>query len=173
MENGIEWGLNFTHSSEWGWMDSARILFIPIRPHSSPFLHICIRNCCTKALSPYYWVYNSFYNLSLSWVTDTFDVFNLVDTFLQVPTNVDEWGWMGRTRILSIPFHPHSDEWMEFNPHSSPFPIHPTCPVKETLKSLVASKFVVAHWKSLLIATKGYVYSNFLFNPSYYFPLEG
>ncbi len=33
MWNEDEWGLNFTHSSEWGWMDTTRILFIPIHTH--------------------------------------------------------------------------------------------------------------------------------------------
>ncbi len=110
------------NGDEWGWMDSARILFIPIHPHSYPYV--------TVVLKPYHLIIGCtiHYTISLSWVTATFHVFNLVDTFLRIPTNVDEWGWMDRTRILFIPIHPHSDEWVKFNPHSSPFPIHPTCP---------------------------------------------
>ncbi len=55
----------------------------------------------------------------------------------------DEWmrpgyygGWMDEARILFIPhsssIHPPfipSHEWVKVNPHSSPFPIHPPCPV--------------------------------------------
>ena len=62
-----------------------------------------------------------------------------------------EWGFMGiyyfikkntaillvysariHPYILALSIHPHSshsDERVKFNPHSSPFPIHPTCPV--------------------------------------------
>ena len=36
-----------------------------------------------------------------------------------------EWGYTDSTRILFIQIHPHSDDWVKLNPHSSPFPIHP------------------------------------------------
>ena len=34
---------------------------------------------------------------------------------------------MEMNNIPALSIHPHSDEWVKFNPHSSPFPIHPTC----------------------------------------------
>ncbi len=55
----IRMGMN---GDEWIALGYYSSPFIPIRPHSSPFLPIC--NCGTKALSPYYWVYNSLYNQS-------------------------------------------------------------------------------------------------------------
>ncbi len=49
------------------------------------------------------------------------------------------WGWMGDEWIgwgyYSSPVHPlfipARDEWVKVDPHSSPFPIHPTCPVNK------------------------------------------
>ncbi len=39
----------------------------------------------------------------------------------------DEWGMGMNGDEWGLNFT-HSSEWMKFNPHSSPFPIHPTCP---------------------------------------------
>ncbi len=140
-------------NGEWGWMGIKFHPFIrmgmngdewiALGYYSSPFIHIHPHSYpyVTVVQKPYHPIIGCIihHTISLGWVTATFHVFNLVDTFWQIPTNVDEWGWMwmngdewgwmDRTRILFIPIHPHSDEWVKFNPHSSPFPIHPTCPV--------------------------------------------
>ena len=47
------------------------------------------------------------------------------------PVQIARWAHMHCQRQVAffIPIHPHLDEWVKLNPDSSPFPIHPTCPV--------------------------------------------
>ncbi len=63
--------------------------------------------------------------------------------FIRMRMNGDEWIALGYNSSPFVPIcscspknqknediiHPHSDEWVKSNPHSSPFPNHPTCPL--------------------------------------------
>ncbi len=42
--------------------------------------------------------------------------------------NRDKWGWIISSVNPFIPIHLTRDEWVKINPHSSPFPFHPSLP---------------------------------------------
>ncbi len=112
-----EWrwmGIKF-HPFIWMGMNGDEwILFIPI----ISFIPVC--NYGTKAVSPYYWVCNSFYNQSELGYSHIF-CFILVYTFWRIPTNVDEWGWMWMNGDECGWMGKNGDEKIGRGYYSSPF----------------------------------------------------